>query len=180
MRITTPLALVAASLILAVGAAAGPPAAALTITPVTDRDYRERVLAPRAGQVVLVSFWASWCAPCLEELPGMIKLDGKLAKHGADIVFVNTDPPGSDARVRAVLDKRGIALGDTFAVANEDPQPFLGVVDPGWVGQVPYQVLYGRDGARRIGIAGARPLAEIEQVVVTELGRGAPGAGKPR
>jgi thiol-disulfide isomerase/thioredoxin len=43
------------------------------------------------GHVVLLSFWASWCTPCLVELPTFIDLHDKLAKDGLEIVPVNVD-----------------------------------------------------------------------------------------
>ena len=173
--LTTTLAIA----LLSVAARAAPPPSPVVITPINDRDFRERVLVPHAGKVVLVNFWATYCLPCLEELPGLIKLEHKLAKRGVDFVYVNTDPPGSEERVRAVLAKRAVALAQTFVVTNEDPQPFIDTVDPSWAGQVPYQVLYGRDGARLKSLAGQRPLAEIELAILAALGPEAPRAAEP-
>ena len=49
------------------------------------------------GKVVLLSFWASWCTPCLVELPTFIELHEKLAKKGLVIIPVNVDEPESAA-----------------------------------------------------------------------------------
>jgi thiol-disulfide isomerase/thioredoxin len=45
------------------------------------------------GKVVLLSFWAKWCTPCLLELPSFIDLHNKLAKKGLVIIPVNLDDP---------------------------------------------------------------------------------------
>ena len=48
-------------------------------------------LSALRGKVVLVDFWASWCAPCKKELPELNKLHAKYAKQGLVVVGVNID-----------------------------------------------------------------------------------------
>lgn len=46
-------------------------------------------LAAQAGQVVLANFWASWCAPCRDEMPSLVRLAEKRAGDGLVVVGVN-------------------------------------------------------------------------------------------
>jgi thiol-disulfide isomerase/thioredoxin len=50
------------------------------------------------GKVILLSFWASWCTPCLIELPTFIDLHEKLSAKGLVIIPVNVDEPDTAAR----------------------------------------------------------------------------------
>ncbi|MCB0405204.1 MAG: TlpA family protein disulfide reductase, partial [Bdellovibrionales bacterium] len=43
---------------------------------------RERTIADYSGQVVLLNFWATWCGPCMEEMPALRKLEDKLGAKG--------------------------------------------------------------------------------------------------
>src|SRR5262249_5198712 len=45
------------------------------------------------GRVVVLHFWASWCAPCMEELPLMGQLVGEARAKGVDILSVSLDDP---------------------------------------------------------------------------------------
>jgi len=46
-------------------------------------------LADLKGKVVLVNFWATWCAPCIEEMPSMQKLREKIGLAGFEVLAVN-------------------------------------------------------------------------------------------
>ena len=54
-----------------------------------DHSGRAVSLADYRGKVVLVNFWATWCAPCIAELPAMQKLRDKLSAAGFEVLAVN-------------------------------------------------------------------------------------------
>lgn len=45
------------------------------------------------GKVLIVNFWATWCAPCREEIPGFIKVQGQYGSKGAQFVGIAIDTP---------------------------------------------------------------------------------------
>jgi thiol-disulfide isomerase/thioredoxin len=102
-------ALLAGALLLAPGAGfakddlkawTGGPTPALRLK---DLEGREHALEAYRGKVVLVNFWATWCAPCLEEMPSIERLRRSLAGRPFAVLAVNLAEP--DERVRAFLAK---------------------------------------------------------------------------
>lgn len=109
-----------------------PPAADFTLP---DPSGREHSLSDYRGRVVLVNFWATWCAPCREEMPAMDRLYRALGDHGLEILAVHAGPGGAATRefleripvsftvlVDADLDLRGWqvpALPTTFLVDRQ-------------------------------------------------------------
>jgi thiol-disulfide isomerase/thioredoxin len=68
-----------------------PPAGDFVLGSMTGDDY---CLKDLRGQWVLVSFWATWCSPCLKEMPTMERLYQAMAGEGLEILAVHTGPGG--------------------------------------------------------------------------------------
>lgn len=105
-------------------------------------------LADKKGKALLVNVWATWCAPCREELPA---LDALQAESGADfeVVTIAADARGA-APVRAFLDE----IGAPHLAANTDPDLRLSAALGGDAG-LPVSILYDRNGNEIGRIRGA-------------------------
>jgi peroxiredoxin len=68
-----------------------PSAGDFVLASTTGEAYRLKDLR---GQWVLVSFWATWCSPCIEEMPAMERLYQAMAGEGLEILAVHTGPGG--------------------------------------------------------------------------------------
>jgi len=69
---------------------------ALQAAQFTDLEGKTRRLAEWRGKVVLCNFWATWCAPCREEIPMLVALSKEMASKGVEIVGIALD---SDVKV---------------------------------------------------------------------------------
>lgn len=87
--------LFAAGLLLSVmvGAATQAEAQEPLLTPV-DHAAWEKALAARAGDIVVVDYWASWCVPCLDRFPEMVELAGRYGGRGVTFIAFDLDDPG--------------------------------------------------------------------------------------
>jgi cytochrome c biogenesis protein CcmG, thiol:disulfide interchange protein DsbE len=72
----------------------------------TSLDGRPFDLAALKGQVILLTFWATWCEPCQEEMPRFIDWQTSLGPHGLQIVAVSMDD--DTATVRALTAQHGV------------------------------------------------------------------------
>lgn len=86
-------------------------------------DGTPMTLADRAGKTVLLNLWATWCAPCREEMPALDALQKEAGGDTFEVVAVNVDT-GDDVKPRKFLEETGIeALGyyrdNTLALFND-------------------------------------------------------------
>ena len=146
----------------AVPSSPAPGAAASAFAPVTDKTFASVALAPHKGKIVVVNFWASYCAPCLDEIPMFSRV--LAAEKDLALVFVSADAPQTAERARQILLKRKITI-PSLLVQNEDPEPFIRAVDPGWSGQVPYTVFYGPTGNVLFALDGEQSEGELRAAI---------------
>ncbi|MBI2514360.1 MAG: TlpA family protein disulfide reductase [Opitutae bacterium] len=124
----------------------------------TTIDGKEITAASLKGKVVVVDFWATWCGPCVAEIPGYIELQKKYAKDGLVIVGVSVDRGGA-AKVKQFAEKNGmnylVAMGDDGALGEA-----FGGFDA-----IPTTFLIDRDGNIRHQKTGSMPHADYEALV---------------
>jgi len=124
--------------------AASPDTAAPVLVPI---DAPGIVAAVRAGgaKATLVNVWASWCQPCREEFPDLVRLARELEGRGFRVVFVSADFADDLPNAEAFLAEHGVS-GPTYVKTGDDMQ-FIDTLDPSWSGALPGSFLY--DGAGR-------------------------------
>lgn len=74
----------------------------------TGIDSKTYHLSDFKGQVVVLNFWATWCGPCVLEMPSLERLHQSLKNKGLVVVTINADSPGSDAAVKKFSESYGL------------------------------------------------------------------------
>ena len=82
-------------------------------TPLRTADGGTATLDRYRGKLVVLNFWATWCAPCVRELPSLQRRAQALPADGARVVLVSQDR-GGFAQVTPFLDKLGVENADSY------------------------------------------------------------------
>lgn len=77
-----------------------------------DPGGQERFWQDFEGQYLLVNYWATWCAPCVLELPSLGRLKDRFADNGLDVISISLDKQRDHDQIKKFLEYRGI---DSFA-----------------------------------------------------------------
>jgi thiol-disulfide isomerase/thioredoxin len=77
-----------------------------------DGEGKGRTLKDWQGRVVLLNLWATWCAPCRKEMPGLARLQREMGSAKFEVVALAVDRAGADAAKKFLdsIDAKGLAL----------------------------------------------------------------------
>lgn len=135
-------------------AAGAPPATPPAIRGELDAPGLRALLAKERGRTVLVNFWATWCVPCREEFPDLDRLARELAPRGLTVIGISTDFSSQTAEVEKFLAATRPSFANYRKKGGGDDQAFIEAVDSKWGGELPFSVLYGRDGRKAKTLSG--------------------------
>ncbi|MFN7929160.1 MAG: redoxin domain-containing protein [Blastocatellia bacterium] len=98
------------------------------------------------GKVLLINFWATWCAPCVAEFPEFVKIDKTYRSKGVRTVAISTDEKSDiESAVVPFLKKQNVAF-ESFLSDADDPQLLIDVVDKNWSGALPATFVFDKQG----------------------------------
>jgi thiol-disulfide isomerase/thioredoxin len=116
------------------------------------------------GKVVVVNFWASWCPPCREEIPGLVRIQQRFAANGLQVVGIAVD---SVDKSRQAAGEMGITYPVLIAeVRMIDVTRRLG----NRAGGLPFTVVLDREGRLVATHLGLLSEAQLERLVTPLLG----------
>src|SRR5574341_507697 len=116
------------------------------VRPINEAGLR-KLIKNASGKVVLVNFWATWCEPCVEEFPDLMKLAREFQPHGLEIIFVSIDDPEEiEAKVLPFLKAQNVPFR-TYIKQAKDDEAFINAIDAKWSGAIPATFIYDMNGA---------------------------------
>ncbi len=133
------------------------------IADLNEEGWRQ-VNARHKGRVLLVNFWATWCEPCREEFPALVRLHNTYRGHGLSLVAISMDEPESGTEIKAFLKSEGAQFG-SYRHNFQDFGKFIDTVNPQWGGGIPATFLFDRSGKLVASWQGATTFEEFDAAV---------------
>lgn len=108
-------------------------------------DAKIKQLLKPSGKPLLVNFWATWCGPCREEFPDLVRIDeeyrGKIDFFTVSLDFIeeiNTGVPGFLSEMNAEM--------PTYLLISADENTIISSIAKDWSGGLPFTILYNEKG----------------------------------
>ena len=128
-----------------------------------DLDGHPHRLSEFRGKLLLVNFWATWCGPCLREMPLLVAAQNEYGKRGFQVIGPALDEVDA---VRAMAKKIGINY--PIMVGDEDITNAMDALGDE-LGALPLSVLIGRDGQILTRVTGGLTQEKLTKLISAEL-----------
>jgi peroxiredoxin len=128
-------------------------------------------LAKNEGQkLLLVNVWATWCGPCVAELPELVTMNRMYRRRDFQLVTISLDEPEKKADALKVLSEQHVAATN-YILSIKDRDRFADLLDKDWPGPLPHTMLIAPGGKVLYRKTGAIDPLEVKRAVVDYLGR---------
>jgi len=121
-----------------------------------------------SGKLLLVNFWATWCAPCLEEFPELQKMVRMYRKRALEIVTISINSPDEKKFVLSFLEEHH-AINRNLLFSGTDAAEAVSAFGTDWAGGVPYTVLIDMNGDLLFKTQGQMNALDVRRAVLKHL-----------
>jgi len=121
-------------------------------------------LIHQPGLVKVINFWATWCAPCVKEIPLFEKLNYDDKNIKVILVSMDYDLDPDPAKVKRFIERKKI-LAEVVILAEENPNDWIEKIDKNWTGALPSTLVINPNSGKRKFIQGELKEGDLEKVI---------------
>ncbi|NNC33256.1 MAG: TlpA family protein disulfide reductase [Croceitalea sp.] len=110
--------------------------------PIYDYEGIEPLLNKADGKTYIVNFWATWCKPCIEELPFLEKVYAEQKSNGVELVLVSLDMPTMWEKRLVPFVKKNDLKGKVVILDDPNMNEWIPKIDEDWGGGIPATLIY--------------------------------------
>jgi len=124
----------------------------------------ELILEEGKGSAILINVWATWCEPCREEFPDLVKLSDQYKKNIRFIGISADDVDELSLKVVPFLKKQN-AQFENYLIKVTEPEDFIDLLDADWSGAIPATFIYDKNGKQTEVLIGKQSYEEFENSI---------------
>src|SRR5215207_4232040 len=145
----------------------------LPVVSAIDTEALKGLITQQRERPLLINFWATFCDPCRDEFPDLVKIDKDYRPQSLEFVTVSLDDMSEiKTEVPKFLDSMKATM-PAYLLNVSDPEPAINLVDRKWRGDLPATYLYNEKGEvvyKHIGRIKPAELREALEKVVKKAG----------
>ncbi|MGK9369238.1 TlpA family protein disulfide reductase [Melioribacter sp. Ez-97] len=128
-----------------------------------NKDGLNKIIKNRKGKVLFLNLWATWCVPCREEIPDIVKL----AEEYKDVEFVGLSvdfPEDVNSKVIPFLKSNNVEYVN-YINGFENDEELINFLDENWNGALPATLIYDSKGKKTVFIEGKKSYKEFKEEI---------------
>ena len=108
----------------------------------------KKFLSKKDDTIYVINFWATWCAPCIKELPYFEKLNEQYKDKNVEVILVSLDFPHLyESKLKPFIVNKKIK-SKVIALDDVDMNTWIPQVDETWSGSIPATFIYKNDNKK--------------------------------
>ncbi len=110
-----------------------------------DYMHLEPLLHKKDDKTYIINFWATWCKPCVEELPAFEKLNNNYKDKNVEVILVSLDFPDQiEKKVIPFIEKHNLQ-SKVIVMNDPDQNTWIPKISEKWSGSIPATLIYNKD-----------------------------------
>lgn len=110
----------------------------------------EKVMSSSKDTVYVINFWATWCKPCIEELPYFEEAHTFYATSNVRILLVSLDMPSELERTLLPFIQKKKLQSEIVLLNEPDPNIWIDKIEPTWTGSLPATLIFNGSSKKRM------------------------------
>jgi thiol-disulfide isomerase/thioredoxin len=122
-----------------------------------DAEELNEIINNRNGKTLLINVWATWCKPCVEEFPDLIKIAGEYKNKNLEFLSLNVDfGKNADSLAAAFLAKQNNPGLMVYIVPEKSTEQVIELLNKEWDGSIPATFIYDADAEQKSFLLGSQ------------------------
>ncbi len=121
-----------------------------------------QMISKKSDDIHIINFWATWCAPCVKELPLFEKINDERKDVKVTLVSLDLDLDSNPEKVYKFIARKNLR-SEVLLLDERDPNSWIDKVDPRWTGALPATIILDHKTGKRIFIGRSLQEGELEQ-----------------
>jgi len=134
---------------------------------ITIEQLQAKTIHPENDTLYIVNFWATWCGPCVAEIPYFEQAAKTYTDKKIKILLINLDFVSEEAKVLAFVKKKNLQ-NQVYQLHASDPNKWINQIDSNWDGAIPVTVFY-KAGKKVLFHEGVITQLELDEKIKTNL-----------
>ena len=124
----------------------------------------QSVLTTKAEQIQVINFWATWCGPCIKEMPLIEKIGQERDDVHVTLVSLDLDLDASPEKVYKFVERKALK-SDVMILDERDPNSWIDKIDKNWSGSLPATIVINTKTGKRVFIGKELKEGELEKSI---------------
>ena len=135
-----------------------------------DEQGLSRLIKDRNGKILFLNVWATWCIPCVEEFPDLVKLHRAFEGRAVEIVGISADFDDEiESKIVPFLRKQNVPFR-VYVASFQRQEDFINGVNRSWSGALPASLIIDAKGERKFFLVGKGTFEQFKREIDKTMG----------